>query len=260
MISEKTPPNLSYQLYSSRNFGPLIYTIGMLVELGYDEVEGYGGLFEDEVGINDLEAVLGRTGLEMTSAHFGLDQVEGDSARMVGLAKRFGMRAVFVPYLDEADRPTDAAGWISLGKRLSELSKPFQDAGIDFGWHNHDFEFTALGTGEMPIDLIFEGGPDLAFEFDIAWAFVAGQDPSAWIDKHAERLKAAHLKDRAPSGQKIDEDGWADFGAGVMEWRTLTDKLLTLGVPTLVMEHDNPSDDRRFAEASLDNFQSFLPA
>jgi hypothetical protein len=34
----------SYQLYSSRNFGPLPETLRMLAELGYKQVEGYDAL------------------------------------------------------------------------------------------------------------------------------------------------------------------------------------------------------------------------
>ena len=37
----------SYQLYSSRNFPPLSRTLSMLADLGYEQVEGYGGLFDD---------------------------------------------------------------------------------------------------------------------------------------------------------------------------------------------------------------------
>ncbi len=37
--------DFSYQLYSSRNFGPLPETLKMLGNLGYTQVEGYGGLY-----------------------------------------------------------------------------------------------------------------------------------------------------------------------------------------------------------------------
>ena len=43
--------DLSYQLYSSRNFPPLADTLSMLADLGYAQVEGYGGLYEDLDGL-----------------------------------------------------------------------------------------------------------------------------------------------------------------------------------------------------------------
>ena len=49
-------PDISYQLYSSRNFGPLSKTLSMLSEAGYQYVEGYGGIFDDHSGLaGDLE-------------------------------------------------------------------------------------------------------------------------------------------------------------------------------------------------------------
>ena len=45
----------SYQLYSSRNFGPLPDTLKMVADLGYTQVEGYGALLGDpERGVDPL--------------------------------------------------------------------------------------------------------------------------------------------------------------------------------------------------------------
>jgi len=83
-----------------------------------------------------------------------MDMVAGDPAKVIEIAKALDLRKIVVPFLMLTDRPTDAAGWSSFGRRLAAAGKPLQDAGFDFGWHNHDFEFTALPTGELPIDLI----------------------------------------------------------------------------------------------------------
>jgi sugar phosphate isomerase/epimerase len=68
----------AYQLYSSRQFGPLSATLGMLAEIGYDAVEGYGALFTDDEALNDLEAGLAATGLIMPTGHFDLALIEAD--------------------------------------------------------------------------------------------------------------------------------------------------------------------------------------
>ena len=47
--------DFSYQLYSSRNFGPLSETLKMLGKLGYKQVEGYGGLYADLQAIDKLK-------------------------------------------------------------------------------------------------------------------------------------------------------------------------------------------------------------
>lgn len=241
---------LSYQLYSSRNFGPLDKTLAMVSALGYAQVEGYGGLYASDDGLEALKAALGATDLRMTSGHFGLDMVEGDPDRATRVAKDLGMEHVFVPHLAPDQRPATDDGWRDFGARLQEAGKPLKDAGLAFGWHNHDFEFAKDG-GAHPLDLILDGGPELDLELDVAWVVRGGQDPLAWIDKYKDRLVAAHVKDIAPDGENADEDGWADVGDGVMDWTGLMTALREAGCGLFVVEHDNPSDDARFAERSM---------
>jgi len=247
--------DFSYQLYSSRNFPPLSETLARLGKLGYKQVEGYGALYADLADINGLQAALDQNGLSMTSGHFGLDLLETDSHRALDIADRLGVTQVYAPHLMPAERPTDAPGWRAFGARLAEAGKPFQDAGLTFGWHNHDFEFAALPDGTLPNDLMLEGN-DLAFEFDVAWAFVAGQNPLDVIARYGHRIRAAHIKDRAAAGENLGEDGWADVGTGAMDWPILFAALKDAGCTTFVMEHDNPSDDARFASRSLAYMQS----
>jgi sugar phosphate isomerase/epimerase len=238
-------PSISYQLYCSRNFPPLADTLAMLAAAGYAEVEGYGGLYGDP---GALKAALDASGLRMTSGHFGLDMVEGDPARTIGIARTLGMTRVYVPYLMPDQRPTDAAGWRAFGQRLARAGAPLIDAGLTFGWHNHDFELADLG-GTTALDCIAES-PSLALELDLGWIARAGADPAAWIGKYAGRITSVHVKDLAPAGTK-EEDGWADVGHGTIAWGPVKAALDAAGVAHLVLEHDNPADHRRFATRSL---------
>lgn len=241
---------LSYQLYSSRNFPPLDKTLKMVADLGYKQVEGYGALYASLDDLDGLKAALSENGLTMPSGHVGLDMVEGDPKRVIRIARELGMTHVFVPYLMPADRPATDNGWRAFGARLEKAGKPLKDAGLAFGWHNHDFEFSKDG-GAHPLDLILEGGPELDLELDVAWVVRGGQDPAAWIAKLADRLVAAHVKDIAPKGECADEDGWADVGQGTMDWAGLMTALKRAGCQLFVLEHDNPSDDARFASRSI---------
>lgn len=242
---------LSYQLYSSRNFPPLGETLAMLAELGYDAVEGYGALYADDALVAELTASLGKSGLAMPTGHFGLAQLEEDPAKVLAIARALGIKRIYCPYLMPEDRQTDAAGWRAFGARLQKAGQPIREAGLGFGWHNHDFELRPLPDGQVPQDLIFDGGPDLEWEIDVAWVVRGGADPAAWITKYAPRITAAHLKDIALAGQNANEDGWADLGEGVVDWTGLMPLLRTTPCKIFILEHDNPSDHARFARRSL---------
>jgi len=247
----------SYQLYSSRNFPPLSDTLAMLARLGYAEVEGYGALYADPAKVAELVNHLDRNGLRMPTGHFGLDMLETDPARVVEIAKALDIETVYCPYLPSDQRPDTGVAYQMFGARLAEAGKPIRDAGFGFGWHNHDFEFITLKDGTIPQEAIFEGGPELEWEADIAWVAKSGADPFHWIARFADRITAVHVKDIAPVGQNTGEDGWADVGYGILDWPGLMTALRATKVRHFVMEHDNPGDPARFAERSLTSAQSF---
>lgn len=249
--------SIAYQLYSSRNFPPLGDTLMMLADLGYERVEGYGALMDDAEGLRELEAGLAKSGLSMPTAHVALDKVKSDPQGVIDLANRLGISAVVIPYLQPEDRPLEIAGWRVLAAEVAEAGKPIRDAGLSYGWHNHDFEFFKLASGEFPLDLIMAGGDHVMLEFDLAWAAMAGEDPLVWLEKYGSRTVAVHIKDIAPKGENVGEDDWADVGHGRLDWKGLYDAIQSHNVPHLIIEHDNPSDHRRFASRSLEAVRAF---
>jgi len=243
---------IGFQLYSSRNFPPLTDTLRMLAEIGYAEVEGYSALFQDNALFQQLLAGLDASGLRMPTAHFGLDVLRGRPGEVIDLCRRIGISTVFVPYLAAEDRPKEAQGWAAFGTELAELGKPLQDAGLGYGWHNHDFELVDLGIPEAPLDLILQASDDLLIELDVAWVVRGGRDPLQYISNYGDRIRAVHVKDIAADGACMDEDGWADVGQGVMDWPGYYAALRDGAAQHYIMEHDNPSDHLRFAARSLD--------
>lgn len=240
---------LSYQLYSSRNFGPAADTVRRMADLGYPAVEGYGSLIDDAEARTALGGALKDTGLDMPTAHLGLETLE-TNADVAGILADMGAETVYVPHIGPDQRPTDAAGWKAFGERVSKAGDALRAKGLRMGWHNHDFEFKALPDGSIPMDHMLEA--DLDWQFDVAWAVRAGADPMGWIDRYGPRITAAHVKDLAPAGQKVDEDGWADPGTGTMDWAAIATALKQTGtVKHYVVEHDNPSDDARFARQAM---------
>lgn len=248
---------ISYQIYSSRNFPPLSATLKMLADAGYQGVEGFGGLYGDQAAVDALAAGLAANGLIMPTSHIALDALESDPAFMVKAGKQLGWKRAYVPWIHPDHRPTDAAGWRALGARLQKAGAPLRDAGIGFGWHNHDFEFIPQADGSIPQAALMEGGPDLEWEIDLAWVVRGKSDPMAWIEAYKGRITAAHVKDLAPAGQAEDEGGWADVGHGTLPLGKWVAALKAQGAQYFVNEHDNPKDDKRFATRALASAKTY---
>ncbi|SIR04723.1 Sugar phosphate isomerase/epimerase [Rhizobium sp. RU35A] len=250
---------LGFQLYSARNFPPLSETLTKLSQAGYTQVEGYGGIYGtmDDAALKALRADLDAAGLTMPTGHFGLDLLEKQPEQALAIAKTLGMEAIYCPYLLPDLRPSDAAGWFAFGQRLQEVGKRYRDAGYVFGWHNHDFEFKTLDDGSTPQEQILAGGPDLAWEADIAWVVRGKADPFAWIESYGKRITAVHVKDIAAPGENADEDGWADLGHGTVPWKDLIAALRKTSAKHFVLEHDNPKDVDRLIARSIASFETY---
>jgi len=245
----------SYQLYSSRDTKPWPEVLSNLAKVGYTRVEGFGGVYTDAKA---FRAELNKNGLKMPTGHFSLDALEKDLANTLATAKALGVKLVACPYVMPDQRPTDAKGWQAFGKRLGKIGKKVADAGFQFAWHNHDFEFVLLPDGAAPMRHILEAAPEIGWEMDVAWVIRGGTDPAAWIKAYGSRIVAAHVKDIAPAGQNADEDGWADVGHGTVNWKSLYALLKKhTKAKYFVMEHDKPADAARFAKRSIASANKF---
>jgi sugar phosphate isomerase/epimerase len=237
---------ISFQLYSARNFPPVDAQLDELRAIGFDAVEPYRGVYaEDPSG---FRRAIDRAGLACPTAHVALDALDADRNAVIALARTLGLETVVIPHLVAEKRPTDGAGWSAIGQRLAEHADALGTAGFNLAWHNHDFEYRALPDGSRPIDrLLAPAG--VRFEPDIGWILRAGADPKTEIARYGDKIAAFHVKDVAPAGTTA-EDGWADVGAGTIDWKALFPTITATGCDLLVLEHDNPSDWRRFAEVS----------
>ncbi len=248
-INARAMTSISYQLYSSRNGKPAEQTLVMLADAGYQDVEGYAPYFVDPRSTCDM---LRNAGLEMTSGHFSLEEIEADPARVISTAGTLGIRKIYAPWLAVDERPTDLDGWMRFADRLLAAGKPLRDAGLIFGWHNHEFELIDLGGGITPADIIAQASPDIALELDLGWVHFAGLDPIAWIERFGSQITTIHIKDRACEGRNLDQDGWATIGTGVLDWRGILTAAKAAGIHHWVVENDLPTDDEDFARSSFD--------
>lgn len=237
---------LSFQLYSSRNFPPLSEQLSTLAEIGYRQVEPYGGLYGNPA---ELAESLKSAQVRAPSGHVGLSDVRDDPDRVIEIAKTLGMRYVIVPHLAAEDRPEDSEGWRAIGATLNDLAKRYRTHDLVLAWHNHDFEFVPLADGGVPMSLLLDTAPDLSLELDLAWAVRGGVDPVDWLERYAGRVVACHIKDIAVE-ETDEEDGWADVGHGRLDWSVLAPAAVKAGAQLLVVEHDAPNDFERCARRS----------
>ncbi|HEY0791260.1 MAG TPA: sugar phosphate isomerase/epimerase [Chthoniobacterales bacterium] len=240
---------LSIQLYTLRSLGELGRVLDAVNQAGYGHVETVGSHLEDAEAVR---AKLDAHGLKVSSSHVSLAALRERFDVVVQACHTLGFDQLFMPAVLPEQRQSDAPFWCALGCELGQLAERLRDQGITFGYHNHHWELVPKQGTKTALELIFEaaGGSPLTWQVDIAWLVRGHVDPKGWMERYRHRIVSAHVKDIAPPGQNEDQDGWADVGAGVLDWRDLWQAARAAGARWMVVEHDKPADPAGTARVS----------
>jgi sugar phosphate isomerase/epimerase len=253
-----TNPIVSVQLYSLRSLGDLDAQLDAAVAAGFTHVELLQGHVEDAPATNEK---LAARGLQASSAHLSMDGLRNKYQLLLDNSKQLGLHHVFMPAFLPAERVGGSAHWADRGRELGILARRFRSQGVRLGYHNHDWEFRTLPDGSLPIEHLFaNSGDSLFFELDIAWVVRGGADVSEWLERLKGKLLAVHVKDLAPHGENTDEGGWADVGAGTIDWPRYWQESLAAGAKNMVVEHDHPLDPAGSVTRSAQYIRSRLEA
>ena len=224
---------IGLQLYTVRELFSRdpIGTLEQVAAIGYREVEYGGGGFE-AMDHAALRAAMDRVGLVSPSVHIGYDMLASEFDRAVTIVKALGADTVILPWLAEERR--SAEGWQAVLANLNPFAERLKAAGLGFGYHNHDFEFTVKHGGRSMFDaLVAETDPELVkIELDLFWAVAAGEDPKALIRRLPGRIYAYHVKDRTPDGKMTS------VGAGTIDFADVFTLNDTAGVKHFYVEND----------------------
>ncbi len=248
---------IAVQMYSLRNAGSLDQQLKIVHDAGVGAVETVG---TQNVSAAELKQLLDRYAIKAISSHVQLADLRKDLDGALAFNRSIGNTTLVVPYLDEKDRPTDAAGWTALGQELGQIAKRVRAKGMQLAYHNHDFELVDF-DGKTGLELLFAAaGPDLETELDLAWVARAGYDPAVMLGKFKGRMFAVHAKDNAPKGQAEDEGGFAAVGRGVLDWNAILPAAAGAGVRWYIIEHDRPRDPATVIQIGADYLREHLPA
>ncbi len=204
-----TQKPIAVQMYTLRNAGSLDQQLKIVHDAGVRAVETVG---TQNTSATELKQLLDRYSIKAVSSHVPLAELRGNLDGVVTFNRSIGNSTLVVPYLDQKDRPTDAAGWTALGKELGRIAKQVRGKGMRLAYHNHDFELADF-DGQTGLELLFAAaGPDLQTELDLAWVARAGLDPAVMLGKFRGRVFAVHartMRPRARPRTKTDSPPWA---------------------------------------------------
>jgi len=249
------PERISIQLYTVREQleVDLAGTLKELGRIGYTRVETAG--FFDRTAAQ-FKALLDAAGLRATSNHFGIPQPFDAATWRASLADALtlGSRYVVHPYFgtdENGETIRDTATWRAFAQDLNRAGRMARDAGLSFGYHNHQREFLPLADGNgrrTPYDVLTEvTDPALVhLEVDLYWAWRGAEDPVDLIRQNPGRVRQFHVKD-----MNI-EAGFADPGQGLIDFARIFRYSERAGVEEYIVERDDAGSDPRRPIESLE--------
>jgi sugar phosphate isomerase/epimerase len=234
-------PTASIQLivFGSRNRDDIAGVLKDVATAGFPAIEA-GNLFAS-YGEETARRLLSENQLQVSGAHFGYgdyaetDRLEGH----IAYAKAVGLRHLMCSGV--ADTKT-VDGYRQSAKVFNAVGRRLADEGLVFNYHNHAWEFDDLGgTNGMEI-LAAETDPALVkFNIDVFWVYYGGQDPVAFIQRHAERAGYFHFKDgrkvTGPDGKTHPE--FLELGRGDVDLKAAIAAARQVGAEWIVAEQDS---------------------
>lgn len=215
---------------------PASYTNGKFY--GYPPAE-----FKKMVEDLDMKVISSHASVNLTG------NVTENAKKMTDDHIALGVKYCIQPYINESDRSVE-----SYKRMICEWNKVgdiMKNAGIQFGYHNHNFEFAP--TSELiPYYDIFMKEMDadlITMELDIYWAVKAGQDPIEMFNKYPGRFQLTHFKDMTeksePSYGAVKND-MASVGSGLIDYKQIYAARETAGMKYFFVEDDSQGKGKPF--------------
>lgn len=224
-------------------------TLSHVAALGYREVE-FAGYFNHKP--EEVRRVLARHGLAAPSAHFQLAEWRGDLQPLIDAARDIGHE-----YLLLAWTPPEVRKTLDDYRRLAELcnraGERLKKAGLQFAYHNHDFEFAPI-EGRTPYDLLLERtDPRLVkLEMDLYWIVKGGGRPVEYFERWPGRYPLLHVKDMDATAKR----DFTEVGRGVIDFKTVFAHAGRAGVRHYFVEQDEtPGSPFDSLKISIDNLR-----
>ena len=223
-------------------------TLAKVAQIGYNSVEGatYTGTQQfygmDAKAFADL---LKQNHLIIPSAHYrlGQEKTKGEDTKgtllhewdkAVDDAATVGIKHMVCAYLSAEERGS-IDHYKQLADEFNKAAATCKKAGIQFCYHNHEFEFEAQ-DGQMPYDILLNNtDKDLVkMELDLYWVYKAKQDPIAFFDKNPGRFPLWHVKDMDNTPQQA----FTEVGNGTIDFKKIFSNAKKAGMKYFFVEQD----------------------
>jgi len=195
---------------------------------GYAEI-GYGPL--TGMKASEMRKIINDSGLSCPSCHFGFAEFGDSLDDRIEFAHGLGLSQMICStfWLPKTAVLND---YLAAADKLNAAAEKIKKAGMQAGFHNHDFEFHEL-DGQLIYDALMKrldpGLVKMQFQTEV---INLGYKASTYFNKYPGRFISAHLSDWTADKKQVP------VGQGVIDWKEFFTAANTGGVKNFFVEMD----------------------
>ncbi len=221
-------------------------TLKMLAQDGFRTIEmcsppGYGWASLSKMTASEMRKTIESAGLRCTSCHYQFNELKQSADARIAFARELGLKQMVLSTFGLPNTAT-MADWTKAAADLNAIGEKTQKAGIQLGFHNHEFEFREIDGALIYDKLMSVFDPKLVkMQFQVA-VISLGYKAADYMKKYPGRFLSLHLADYSTSEKKQ-----VALGKGAVDWKELFAAAKTGGVKNY------------FVEMELDLMKSSIP-
>lgn len=248
-------------------------TLKKIRAIGYQHVESFSlaGMTAPQ-----FRKALDNADLKCHSCHLmmNVDDLSPLFASANALGAKYAVSSILLPF-NEQIQMTELIGRLSqltlddfkrMAAQANHIGQKASQAGLQYCYHNHNFEFKNY-AGQTGYDLLLkETDPDLVkLELDCGWMTIGGQDPAAYFKKYPTRYRLMHAKDFValkPTSNSLDpkkRPEITEVGSGKIDWPALVAAARAAGVEYYYIDHDPPFAGKTAFQAAKMDYDYLQP-
>jgi sugar phosphate isomerase/epimerase len=178
---------------------------------------------------SELKSIINDAGLTCPSCHFGFPELTDSLDDRIEFAHQLGLSQMICStfWLPKTATLND---YLSNADKLNKVAEKIKKAGLQTGFHNHEFEFAKLDNQLIYDALMNRFDPDLVkmqFQTEV---INLGYNASTYFNKYAGRFISSHLSDWTSDKKEVT------LGQGIIDWKEFFIAAKTGGVKNFFVE------------------------
>ena len=212
-------------------------TLKMMKDMGYSMIEMCSPKGYEKIGFGaftkmkpaDIKKTINDAGLTCPSCHFGFNEVTTDVDDRIEMAKEMGLTQMICStfWLPKTATLDD---YYAAADKFNKGAEKIKAAGMQAGFHNHDFEFAKI-DGQLIYDALLQRFDPALIKMQFQTQVITlGYKASDYFTKYPGRFISAHLSDWTADKKEVP------VGQGVIDWKTFFATAKTGGVQNMFVE------------------------